>query len=418
MAKTLTDSFVRQYPKPDKRKEIPDDYIKGLAFRVTKTGHKSFVFRYRFGDKVKRYTIGSYPAVSLAKAREETKDLAYKVSNGIDPLVEKQKAKEPKQEYLFSELAERYIKRHLPELRQKTRDEYQRIIEKELNPILGTYPAKEITRKQIIDLLDNIAIDREAPVLSNRVRAILSSIYTFGIDKAILEANPVLSVKRKKKTKDGEKVEKKRKRVYSPKELKALWNAFSVQSEPVRSLFFMLTLCAQRKGETRRMKWNDIDIKKRVWTIPAKQTKAKRKQVVPLSDQAYKILKDLQQSAGNNEYVFPNRRHNDKPIEWLQKASDRVKETAIVDEEKDIRVDDFRIHDLRRTGATYMAELGTERTVLGKVLNHKELAGDNQVTAIYDRHDYLDAKRKALQKWADQLEAIITGKKAKILKIG
>lgn len=414
---TLHDTFIRQELLTNTRKELTDEGAKGLCLRVTNKGHKSFVFRYRFGEKVKRYTIGSYPAVGLAKARKLSKELSYKVSNGIDPLIEKQKNREPIKEYSFTELAERYCKRHLPELREKTRIEYLRIINKELIPTFKKYSAKEITRKQIVDLLDGIAIDRNAPVLSNRVRAILSSIFSFGIDKAILDANPVLMIKRRKKTKDGETVEKKRKRVYSPDELKLIWNAFSIQSEPVRSLLFILTLCAQRKGETRSMKWNDIDFKNRVWTIPARQTKAKREQVVPLSEQAFNILIELQKDAGNSEYVFPNRTHDDKPIEWLQKASDRVKKLA-VDDDKGINVADFRIHDLRRTGATYMAELGTDRTVLGKVLNHKELSGDNQVTAIYDRHDYLDSKRMALQKWADQLEAILTGKKAKILKIG
>lgn len=407
MARKLTDPFISNHPNPDKRIEIYDELANGLALRVTPKGHKSFVFRFRFGHKVKRYTIGSYPAVSLAKAREHAKELSYQVSSGTDPSEVKKKAKEPRQEYLFSELTDRYEKRHLLDLRQTTRDEYQRIINVELKPLLGNKPVNEITRKIIIDILDTIAIDRKAPVQSNRVRAVLSSIYSFGIDKAILETNPVLTINRKKKTLNGEKVEKRRDRIYSIEEIKALWKAFSVQPEPAGSLFRMLLLCGQRLGETRQMKWEHIDFENQLWIIPKELTKANREQILPLSSHAFDIINKLHSSSRRSDFVFPNRRHIDKPFEWVQSAVYRIREQAIVDEEKGIFVKDFRVHDLRRTATTYMAELGTERTVLGKLLNHKGLAGDNLVTAIYDRHDYLDEKKKALQNWANKLEHII-----------
>lgn len=416
MIKRLTTPFINNVPTPEKRLEIFDTHLVGLALRVTENGNKSFVYRYRFGDKVKRYTIGKYPAVSLAKAREEAKNLSYKVSQGIDPQAEKQERKKPKKEPLtFKELADKYSKRHLPELKQSTRTEYQRVIDVELNPVIGELPVKEIKRKQIIDLLDAIALERGTPVLSNRVRATLSSIFTFGIDKALfedigIEVNPVLAVKKIKKRKNGEKVERKRKRTYSPDELKEIWTAFSIQDEPVRSLFMILLLCGQRLGETRRCKWEHINLKNGFWTIPAGETKAKRENIVPLSKQALEIIQTLKKSAGNSEYVFQSNRIENEPVKWLQKASDRVKDIT--------GIDDFRIHDLRRTAATNMAELGTDRTVLGKVLNHKELAGDDQVTAIYDRHDYLEQKRAALQKWANYLERILKDEPINILKLG
>lgn len=405
----LEHNQIKAMKAPDEPIEYFDTIEKGLILRLSKAGSKTFTYRYRSNGKNKQFKIGKFPDVSLSIARESVRNLRVQVDVGIDPQVEKRKKRYKPDEATFKQLAERYSKRHLPELREPTVIEYQRIIDKELNPILGNYSAKEVTRKQIIDLLDEVAIDRGTAVLSNRIRAVLSSIYTFGIDKAILEANPVLTIKRKKKTKNGEKVEKRRKRFYTHDELKELWNAFSVQSEPVRSLFFILLLCSQRYTETRKMKWEYIDFDKQTWTIPEELTKAKRKQVVPLSNQAFKIIEALKENS-NSEYVFTTPRKNDEPIQWMQKAVERVRKLS--------DVNDFRIHDLRRTGATYMAELKIDRTVLGKVLNHKELAGDNQVTAIYDRHDYLVEKRKALQLWANHLEQILTGKKAKITKIG
>lgn len=407
MAKqNLNDPFIKNYPAPEKRKEIYDTNVNGLALRITPTGHKSFVYRYRYNDSVKRFTIGSYPSVSLSQARTAVRELAYQVSQGVDPLAEKKKRKiVPEKEFSFSDLCDRYKKRHLPTLRKKTQAEYTRIINNELVPGLGKRPASQVSRKEIIDMLDSIAFDRGAATLSNRVRATLSSIYSFGIDRAIIEANPVLNIRRKK-------LEVKRERVYSPEELKALWVEIEKQVEPVRSLYKMLLLCGQRSGETRRMKWEDVDFKKGTWTIPKEETKAKRTHIIPLSEQVLELLENMKPLTGKSEYVFESPKLENQPIEWLQKATDRIR--------RDSGIVDLRVHDLRRSVASYMAELGTDRTVLGKILNHKGLAGDDQVTAIYDRYEYMDEKRNALENWSIHLKGIISGakSKAKVYKIG
>lgn len=390
---TLTDSLIRNI-KPDKRVEIFDSVKPGLALRVTPTGYKSFFFRYRYGGKIKRYTIGSYPAVSLKKARDKADAIRVQAGEGSDPQGAKRKAKQAVTGVvLFSDLCDRYSKRHLPTLREKTRYDYQWIIDRELLPKLGRLPVAEITRKHIVDLLDGIALDRKAPVLSNRVRAVLSSIFAFGIDKAIAEVNPVLHVKRKKR-------ENRRDRVYTEDEIQALWSTFEAQAEPIQSLFKMLLICGQRSGETKRMKWQDIS--NGIWTIPAEQTKANRTHHVPLPEMAIELLERIKPLTGDSEYVFQSPTMKNQPVKWLQKASERIQKAS--------GVSDFRPHDLRRCMASYTAGLGVDRTVLGKTLNHAGMAGDHSVTSVYDRHSYHDEKRKALNLWSRQLKRIITGK--------
>lgn len=264
--------------------------------------------------------------------------------------------------------------------------------QKEIIPTLGVLPVKHVTRKEVIEVLDEIAFDREAITLSNRVRATLSSIFSFGVDKAIVDVNPVLHIKRKKN-------EIKRDRVYSKDEIILLWNSFNKQNEPIRTLYKILLLCGQRSGETRRMKWSDLNLRDQLWIIPEQETKALRKQVLPLTQSACKMIEMLYPITGNGEYVFNSPRLENRPIEWLQKATDRIK--------RETGIDDFRVHDLRRTMASNLAQLGTDRTVLGKILNHKGLAGDNHVTAIYDRYDYLDERREALMKWDNHLKQIL-----------
>lgn len=401
----FTSNWIKAEKAPDKRSETFDTNKNsiGLGLRITPKGKKTFFYRYRFAGKTKRFTIGEFPAVSLADARKEVGNLKSDISKGIDPQLEKQKAKEaPKKETSFSDLCDRFKRHHLSTLRDSTKTEYERIIDAELLPAFKKTPAKKLNRKQIIDLLDTIAIDRGKLTLSNRVRATLSSIYSFGVDKGIVNANPVLTVKRKKN-------ETMRKRFYDEKEIKELWDAVEKQPEPMQYIYKFLFLCGQRSGETKRMKWDHIDFKNQTWTIPKEETKAKRENIVPLSDQALKILETLHPLTGKSDYVFLSPVGKNNPISQLQKATERIRKKS--------GIKDFRVHDIRRSVATHMAKNGVEREIIGKILNHKGLAQDDQVTAIYDRYDYLKEKRIALNRWSNKLQQILTGEKAKLLHI-
>lgn len=395
----LTDPFIRHHPAPEKRLEIYDDLVTGLAVRITKTGHKSFVYRYRFNNRVKRFTIGSYPKISLAKARDEAKELAYKISQGIDPLQEKKNRKSLPQPKTFYDLTEAFKKQHLPMLKPSTQKSYRSRIDNEILPALKDRTIKSITKGEIIDLLENIVYDRGKPVHANRVRSILSIMFNFAAQRDWSEKNPVKLIAPMGK-------EKSRERVYTEDEIKELWEAFSVQREPVRSVLMILLTCGQRKSETCKMRWRHI--KDNVWIIPKELAKAGRTHYVPLSPLAQEIINQLDQST---PFVFQSSKRENMPIQRLQEAVRRIRKLT--------GIDDFRIHDMRRTAATYMAELGTDRTILGKVLNHKGLAGDTQVTAVYDRYDYMDEKRTALNRWARHLERIVNGEaEATIHKIG
>lgn len=393
----LTDPFIRHHPAPNKRIEIYDENTPGLALRITKTGHKSFVYRYRFNDKVKRYTIGSYSKMSLKEARNEAGELAYKVNHGIDPMEEKKERKKRPEPKKFEYLVEQYKKRHFPKLRSSTQKTYGERIDGEMMPAFKGMAIKDITRTEILDLLEEIAYDRGKTTHSNRVRAILSSMFSFAVQKEIAEYNPVKSIKPLGK-------ENKRDRVLTEQEIKKLWEGFHTMLTPTGSLLKILLLLGQRKGETSRMEWDHI--KDGIWTIPKEQTKADRKHFVPLPPLALEIIERLE---NDSPYVFESYRNEGEPIKWINAGFNRLAES--------LNISDIKIHDLRRTAATYMAELGTDRTILGKVLNHKGLAGDSQVTARYDRYSYMEEKQTALNRWSHKLQQIIEGKESKIHKI-
>lgn len=399
--KKLTHPFISNLDKPKKRTEYYDTIVDGLLLRVTKAGHKAFALAY--GPKGKRYTIGTFPSVGLAEAREVAKKLRIEIALGNDPQAEKIANRNKPKAKTVEDLAKAFKKRHLPKLRQSTRDDYERRIDNKILPELGKIPLESITRLDIIELLEKIAEDEQAPVNSNRIRSILSSMFSFGVNRGMLEQNIVFSIKPLGKV-------SRRKRYYSPDEIKRIWDAFELEEEPYRSLFKFLQICGQRSGETRQMRWDYIE--NGIWTIPAELTKANRTHEVPLPFMALDVLKEVKDYSWDSDYVFMSPVLDNEPVDWLQKAAGRVRKAS--------GVKDFRLHDLRRTMATYMAGMRTDRTVLGKVLNHKGLAGDDQVTAIYDRYNYREEKIAALDKWNNKLDQILKGEieKTNLLKMG
>lgn len=418
--KHLTSQFIRNLKPQNKRVEYYDQHliendklkstgVKGLFIRLTKAGSVYFYYRYWFNDKAKSYKIGSYPDISLSTARDKARVLADQVNRGVDPQAEKNKRKHQPEKKTFNQLAEKFSQRHLPTLRESTQKEYNRVIESELLPAFKGMNIEDITKHHIRNVLDDKAYGNKkkrqdaAPTMANRIRAVLSSMFDFGIKKwgLTIESNPVLA------TPTYKEGENKRDRFYSEPELKALWKAFEQEIEPIQSVFKMLLLTAQRKTETMRMKWSHIDGD--IWTIPAENAKNKQSHGVPLPSEALDIIEAMRPISGDSEYVFESPRLDDEPIGWIKQAVKRIRKVS--------EVGDFRIHDLRRTAATYMAKGGTDPMIIGKVLNHKALAQENRITAIYNRHDYMKKKRQALNRWGEKLRKILNDEETKITKI-
>ena len=379
---------------------------------MTPSGKKTFALRYRdLAGEQSRITLGEYsPNFTLANARDRVREIKQGLANGTDPKAEVTKRRNEATEaeryrYTFAQLARDFEARHLPTLRPKTSSEYQRIIRNILVPEFGSLSVESIRRRHVFALHERIGVDEQHPRTANFAKAVLSKMFTFAIEREYIEANPALNVASHKAGKV------RRDRFYTADELRAIWNAIEQQQDPVRSYFKMLMLTGQRRTETLKARWENIDLQRGTWTIPATDTKNKLEHVLPLSSQVAEILAELHQLTGRSDYVFESPINPGKPLNWTHKATERIKELS--------GVDDFRIHDLRRTSATYMAELGVDRTVLGKVLNHKGIAQDDSVTAIYDRSRYFDEVRRALQRWAFRLEGILSDEEgqARVTKI-
>jgi integrase len=405
MAKTkLTARTVQSLKPGEKRIQLFDADQKGLAIRVAPSGVKTWSVVYKWNGRMLRHTLGTYPAVSLAAARERAREALRNVANGIDP--QRQKKTERLAE-TFEELAadymERWARRRGPDggEQKKSWREDQRIINAYLLPRFRRVRAKDVGRADVRIMLEAIA--ETAPVQANRVLACLRKIYNWGIGQDLVEHNPCQALQR-----PG--VERRRDRVLSEDELRRVWQVFDAEGPEISALFKLRLLTAQRGGEVATMRSEDLDLKAGWWTIPAEFSKNKMPHRVPLSAPAVRILEELRKDRDKSKneekrkspWVLPHRRRFDEPIGEMQKAAQRIRANTALDEDPDTVVD-FTPHDLRRTAASMMTGMKIPRLVVGRILNHAEPG----VTAVYDRHSYDAEKKEALDAWAVRLMAIM-----------
>ena len=377
MAVLLTDRYVARVAPQATQFDVWDRKVPGLGLRVSPSGAKSWTVRYRVGRRLRRWTIGRYDRVSLAEARATaTRGLRDVDLGGPDPATAKQERRDAES---VGELAREFITTYA-QPRKRSWKEDDRLLRVEVLPAWRHRPARDITRRDVRTLLATIAA-RPAPILANRVRALLHTLFRFALQQDIVTANPVTAVPR-----PG--VERQRDRVLTDDEIGQFWQALDAQPLPMAAAFRLRLITAQRGGEVHDMRWQDVDLADGWWTIPAEHSKNRLPHRVPLSAPALEILTGLRdarpEAAG---YVLAGAR-----------GKRQLAAAAAT-----LEIADFRGHDLRRTAASRMASAGVPRLVIAKVLNHV----DRGVTAVYDRHSYDAEKRQALDTWARALDCIL-----------
>jgi integrase len=389
-------------PSTAAQEDYYDTKILGLGLRVSSKGTKTWFVRYRAGERRERLTIGRFPAISLAEAREKAAEVVLRVQRGDDPASEK---KADERALTFDELAQDYLARHAT--KNRTVDEQRRILEKDVIPAWKGKKSKDVSRADVIKLGDAIAA-RGAPIMANRTLNLVGRVFRWGMRRALVDQNPAALIET-----PGE--EKERDRVLSDSEIRSLWKAADKGGQ-VGALLKLALLTGQRRGEFEQMRWQDIDLKGGWWTIPSEHAKNKQFHRVPLSPPAIAILRGIE-AAGRkrkweSDWVFPSRIGAGKhPVGNIQKRVDAIRSNA--------GGADWHVHDIRRTVATQLGRLGVSRFLIGKLLNHTSLAASGlaRVTAVYDRYEYDAEKRDALVRWAEQLEEVLARKVVNVREI-
>lgn len=406
----LTARFVKTVKPTATRREYPDD--DGLALRVTPNGAKTWTLRYRVGGgrrgRLRRLTVGTYPNVSLVAARKAARTAIGQVeAQGIDPAAVKQTARHGE---TFAELAIEYIEKHAKK-HKRTWQHDEWLINGRLAP-WKPRKVKEITRRDVRELLDTIAAD--GPVLANRTLALVRKMFNFAIERDWLEINPAWKL-----PKPGGK-EQPRERVLTDDEIREVWKAAGGERQALETLVKLEFLTALRSGEIVHQRAPELDLAAGWWTIPGSRTKNGLVQRVPLVPLAVRLIRALPiESSETNpdQLMFPGRSGR-RPLTDAKKAAPRIcaridTARARASRRKAAREPfHYTAHDIRRTVTTKLAEGGVSRFIIDRLINHV----DASVTGkVYDQYLYAREKQAALTWWAAKLDAILKGKPSKVL---
>lgn len=417
-ATLLTDVAIRALDPARGRIDVFDTEARGLAIRVNATS-KTWVLFYRNRQgKQRRLTLGQYPETSLAKARKRARDERDRISDGADPAAEKREAREAGDKS-FGALAEKYLA--YAEKTKRSWKEDRRILHADVLPAWKARGADELARRDVRALVEPIA--ERAPVMANRVWALISRIFNYGIEHDWLETNPATQIPKQQETS--------RDRVLSSEEIKTLWadledakrirpadetepEADEDKGGPIPPMIArglqVLLLTAQRPGEVFRMRWADLDLPadwetntkaRGWWTIPIPMSKNKNPHRVPIGPAVLAVLREARACGpdpGRNPYVFAG-------IKGGSVADRAVRAGVVLSKRLGF---EFHRHDLRRTAASGMAEAGIPRETIAKVLNHVDRGA--RMTAVYDRYRYDAEKQTALDTWTRRLAGILKAK--------
>jgi integrase len=381
MAQALTTRTV-EAAKPGKaRKEIPDAHMPGLYLVLQPSGARSWAVRYRSSGRPRKYTIGGFPAIDLKTARDLASKALRAAAEGRDPGSEKVSDRAAGLDTVEA-IATQFIKRHCARKnRPSTATGTERLLRQYVLPRWGGRLARDITRRDVIDLLDRI-VDDGKPIRANRVRAAMSKMFNWCVERDILQATPVAGVKPPAK-------ERPRHRALEDSELCAVWMAADQLGGPFGALVKLLILTGQRRDEVARMQWSEINLEARLWSLPPARVKNNQAHEIPLSAPAIAVLEALPRIG--DRFVLTT--SGETPSSNYAKNKRRLDALLPAD------MPPWRLHDARRTVASGMARIGINLPVIEKCLNHVSgsFAG---IVSVYQRHTFSDEKRAAFDAWA------------------
>lgn len=383
----LTDKDVKNLSAaPGQRIEIPDDIQRGLRIRVTDNGVKTWSVQRRINGRKRRFTIGAYPEIGLAEARDRAARLLVQAADGYDPVAEKRQQRlQPEQP--AQTILEKAIAAYGQHVRGDSRYQREKVstLRRELAPLLGraTY---SLTHQDLITVVDQKF--KSAPISANRLVAALSVFCKWMAQRGYTEDNLAVRL-----TKPGR--ERPRDRVLSLEEVRAVWLATGQLGHPFGPLVRLLILTAQRREEVASMRWKEIDFEKRLWSIPGERTKNSQPHLVPLSDAAIEILQGLAGRAKDAGQGLVFTTTGTTPPSGFSRAKSRLDELS--------GVKDWRLHDLRRTVVSHMADMGVDPLVADRILNHVASSTMGVVQRTYQRSNMLPQRRDALERWAARL---------------
>ncbi|WP_421286533.1 tyrosine-type recombinase/integrase [Aeromonas veronii] len=385
----LSDTAARQAKFTGKQQKLFDE--KGLFLLITSSG-KYWRLKFRFAGKEKVLALGVYPEVSLKEARAKREEARRQLADGIDPSLARKQSKVANRlasENNFEVIAREW---HQSQLARWSPGHAKRVIESlevDAFPDLGLVPVAELTAPIMLDALRKIEA-RGATETAGRVLQRISSVMRYAIQTGRVSYNPAQDLK------GALRATKQEHRPALPRaDLPEFYRRLAAEplNPATRLAIHLLMLTMTRPGEVRFARWDEFDLARAEWRIPAERMKMRVPHIVPLSRQALAVLEELRQISGHCELLFPSERKLTNPISenTLSYAMGRMGYKGIATP-----------HGFRALASTILNEEGFDPDVIERQLAHAER---NKVRAAYHRAEYLDERRKLLQWLADFYES-------------
>lgn len=383
----LTDAHCRAAKPKDKLYRINDR--RGLYLEIKPNGVKAWRYRFKFVDKASWFALGDYPSVSLSDAREKCDQARKLVRQGVNPVQNRQIERikrEQDSENTFEVIAKEWLalKSWEPVTKVRRLDMLERVV----FPSIGKLPVRQVTSAHVLNILTK-TVKRGAPTVAAEAKRTMSAVFELAVATLRADTDPVWPVR---KSLPPNKTQ--HKRALSIEEVGKLLVDFDSHGGNFQTLyaFRLMWLTLTRPNEAVQARWPEFDLERKVWTIPKERMKARREHVLPLPNQAIKLLEALKPITGHRSHVFPNRDDGDRPM------ADAALRQAL---KKLGWATKYSPHGTRTTGSTRLNELGYRTDAIEAQLAHAE---PNSVRRAYNHATYMDERREMMQAWADKLD--------------
>lgn len=366
----------------------------GLFLLIKTTGKKLWRFRYQRPNSGSRtnLSLGSYPALTLAIARQIRDQHLTTLAQGMDPQQQQELASEQRQielDSIFSTVATNWFHIKSRSVTEDYAKDIWRSLEKDVFPAIGSIPVQEIKARTIVEALEPIKA-RGALETVRRLVQRVNEIMIYAVNTGLIDANPASSV--------GMAFEKPKKQnmpTLRPEELPKLMRSLAMSNLSIqtRCLIEWQLLTLVRPSEASGARWAEIDLDTKLWTIPAERMKAKREHIVPLPPQALEILDVMISISAHREHVFPSRSNPKQPMN-SQTANAALKRIGFGNQ--------LVAHGLRSIASTAMNEAGLYPDVIEAALAHSD---KNEVRRAYNRSTYLKQRVELMDWWGGFVQA-------------
>jgi integrase len=398
----LNDSLIRSAKATEKPLKLFDG--KGLFLLVQPNGARWWRIKYFVDGVEKALSLGVYPKVSLKQARDRRELVRQQIADGIDP-GGLRKAEKRARAHTFKAVALEWHQQRLDTWSKGYGKQLIQRMEKNLFPWIGSKPIAKLAAADFLDCLQRIE-KRGAIEMAHRARGTCSDVMRFAVATRRAERDPTVDLR-------GAIAPTKRKHLASIKDPKGIGDLMRAidgyvgRSEVVNAAVRLIPLVFTRTCEMRKADWSEFDLDTAQWKVPPERMKRRFPQIVPLSTQAVRILRELMPITGPKGLVFPSIRSGSRPI------SDGTINAAL--RMMGYSGDQMTGHGFRSMASTILNEQGWHPDAIERQLSHAE---KNTVRGIYNYAEYLPIRRQMMQAWADYLDALRLNKPIKIEAMG